>query len=233
MMAGMKHFTLALALLFCLLPSPRAMRADADALRYAVAADSNVWFYASEEESAKLFLIPETYYVRILAEGEEYTAVEYLVNDPPYKKVMGYCRTEAITPVSFLPERPFLMKQITLQYSIPVGGTLDGGFSSIERTFVYYGMRYDMGQLYLYVLSDGVFGYVAAEAPPEFEKNVDYLEAVDVPANGQTEPSDSDMGTPNVLAIVLICAASVAVVVAAALLLKSRRQPPPDSEEGL
>ena len=204
-----------LMLCFAAAPSARTA-ARAESLRYAVAADSNVWFYAAESESERLFLVPETYYVRVLNEGEIFTAVEYLVNDAPYKKVMGYCRTEALTFVDFIPARPFLRKQITVTYTLPGPGTLGGEFSGVEKTFVYYGMRYDAGGLYFYVLADGKFGYIPAEEPIEFERNDDWLSVPTPPTSGESEapmPDDS----PSVLQIVAICAVALCALVVAAL----------------
>lgn len=229
MMAHMKRFILLLAIAFLFAPARPipARNARADSLRYAVAADSNVWFYASESESDKLFLVPETYYVRVLSEGEVYTAVEYLVNEPPYKKLMGYCRTAALTFVDFIPARPFLKRQITVSYTIPDNGGLDGQFSSIERTFVYYGMRYQSGQLYFYVLADGKFGYIPAEEPLEYERNDDWLSQPAPPVSGEEDPPAASEG-PSAWQIALICGILIAAAGLAVLVLRGRKTPPGD-----
>lgn len=133
---------------------------------YAVAL-GEVWFYASADEEEKRFLLPETYYVRVLERGETYCTVEYLTDDAPYKKLLGYCRTDALTFVDFVPERPYLRRQITVTYTLPQTGDLGTeDFLTVQRTFVYYGDRYEEDGLYLYVLSDNEFGYIPAEAPP-------------------------------------------------------------------
>lgn len=208
---------LAGALLF-LQPAPVVRAGAADAV-YAVAADTNVWFYSAEEEASKLFLIPETYYVRVLEREEEFSAVEYLVNDPPFRKVVGYCRTDALTFVDFVPERPYLRKEITLSYTLAAGGAPGGEFDSIERTFVYYGSRYEKGNLYLYVLSEGVFGYVPAEEEPAFERNDDFLAMA-----GPSEPAEEvQAGGLSAAEIVVICLASAAAVVCAVFVLRGKR----------
>ncbi len=230
----MKRFIPIVLILLVLFSRPPAAAgpvssAMADTLRYAVAADSNVWFYSSESEDARLFLIPETYYVRVLSEGEVFSAVEYLVNDAPYKKVMGYCRTAALTFVDFIPARPFLRKLVTVTYSLPGAGVLSGELAGIEKTFVYYGMRYESGQLYFYVLDGDRFGYVPASAPPEFEHNDDWLSVPeDPPVSGETEPPAQGDG-PTALQIVAICAVCAAAVVIAALVLRGHKRDEGDS----
>ena len=162
----MKRLLLLLPLLAALLfPAPPRPVSATDG-RYAVCVQ-DVWFYAGENEEEKLFLVPDTYYVRVLEAGEIYSTVEYLTDDPPYKKLLGYCRTDQLLFVDFIPVRPYLRKQITVSYTLPGSGSLDDAFSTVERTFVYYGDRYENGQLYLYVLLDGTFGYIPASAPPE------------------------------------------------------------------
>lgn len=222
MMAHMKK--LVFLLFFVMFLAPAHVPVRAESLRYAVAADSNVWFYASEDESDKLFLVPETYYVRILSEGEVFTAVEYLVNEPPYKKVLGYCRTAALTFVDFIPARPYLKRQVVVSYKLPDAGGMEDTFGSIEKKFVYYGMRYENGQLYFYVLSDGVFGYIPAEEPLVFEKNDDWLTAETPPVSGETDAPMSEDGV-SAIQIVVICLVLAAAIAVALFVIKGRKPP--------
>ena len=231
-MARMKRFASLFALLFLSLLLPAAPRTAvrAETYSYAVAPDTNVWFYTAESESAKLFLLPETYYVHVLLRGEQYTAVEYLVNDAPYQKIMGYCRTDALLFVDFIPARPYLRKTVTVSYTLPDdgGGLGEGAFGSIERTFVYYGKRYENGQLYFYVLSDGVFDFIPAEAPVDFERNDDWLYLPDDPVGSiGGSATESDTG----LRIAIICAVSAAGIAVAILVLRGRKTSPADSEQ--
>ncbi len=212
-----------LALLF-FSPQFHVVTAHADPLRYAVAATSNVWFYSAESEENKLFLIPETYYVRVLNEGEGFTAVEYLVNDGPYRKIMGYCETSALTFVDFIPARPFLRKEITVSYSLPAdgGGTdaFEDVFGTIERTFVYYGMRYMSGQRYAYVLLDDTFGYIPIEEEPVFEHNDDFLSVPSPPEVNEEASGEGGLGGVQIAAI---CIAGVAAAAVGFFILRGRR----------
>ncbi len=227
MIARMKRLIALFLLLFSALPCPvPAAAASAAESEYAVAADGNVWFYSAEEEESRLFLIPETYYVHVLNVGETYSAAEYLINDPPYRKIVGYCRTQALTFVDFVPARPYLLRQITVSYTLPEGGALGSAFDSIERDFVYYGTRYEKGQLYFYVLSEGTFGYIPAEEELEFERNDDFLVSAG-PAEEEEPPAQGGLSPAE---IVVICLACAAAVVCAAFVIRGKR-PSSDAPE--
>lgn len=222
----MKRLFLLPVLLFFLLPAaPRTANAD-DGV-YAVAAAQDVWFYAAEREDSKLFLLPYTYYVRVLSRGDVYSSVQYLDDAPPYRAVRGYCRTDSIRPVDFVPERPFLYRTVTLAYTLPVTPALGGGnFSRVERTFCYYGMRYEDGALLFYVHDEnGVCDYIPANEPLVYELNTDYL-SEEVPAAAESGASAS----PSAAQIVVICIACVAVVGIAVLVLRSKRSALPREE---
>ena len=225
----MKRLLLLLPLLAALLfPAPPRPVSATDG-RYAVCVQ-DVWFYAGENEEEKLFLVPDTYYVRVLEEGEIYSTVEYLTDDPPYKKLLGYCRTDQLLFVDFIPVRPYLRKQITVSYTVPGSGSLDDAFSTVERTFVYYGDRYENGQLYLYVLLDGTFGYIPASAPPEYEHNTDYLTSTSGDGDEGTEPPSADegIGATQIVVICLACAAAVAIVI---ILMRGKQKPGGEQQE--
>lgn len=218
----MKRLILALCIFAALLiPAAPLSAAAEESGEYAVAL-GEVWFYASADEEAKCFLLPETYYVRVLERGETYCTVEYLTDDAPYKKLLGYCRTDALTFVDFVPERPYLRRQITVTYTLPQTGDLGTeDFLTVQRTFVYYGDRYEEDGLYLYVLSDNEFGYIPAEAPPDFERNTDYLTAV----SGSTQEPDPGADGANAVQIVVIVLACVAALAVALILLRGKKAP--------
>ena len=147
--------------------------------------------------------------------------MEYQTDDAPYKKILGYCRTDALTFVDFTPARPYLRKQITVTYTLPEAGDLGSeDFTSVERTYVYYGDRYEGDQLYLYVLLEDTFGYLPADEVPAFERNTDYLQNV----SGEAPPETED-GSANALQIVVIVLACVAAIAVAVILLRGKRPP--------
>ena len=226
----MKRIFLLLISLFLFLRPLPALSASAAQEPYAYVPDGDVWFYAGETESSRVFLLPKTYYVRILSTGEQFCRVEYLLDDGLYRKVTGYCKTEDIIPVDYIPSRPYLRKEITLSYSLPTaGGTgsgLGGAFASVERTFVYYGQRYDGAKLYYYVLSDGTFDYIPAEEELAYELNTDYLDYV---ASKETAGTGGTVADPpegmNAAVIVVICVACAAAVAVAVFVVKGKKAP--------
>jgi len=230
MIAFMKRFISYLFIVFCValaavcVPSA-SVTARAEGARYAVAAERNVWFYSDESEGSGLFVLPYTYYVKVISEGELFCAVEYLYDSQPYKKLRGYCKKSALTFVDFVPVRPYLLREVTVSYTLPndYGALGNGNFGTVERTFVYYGHRYEQDRLYFYVARDGVFDYIPAEAELDYELNVDYL-----PPPEENKPEASGgLGAVQVAVICAVCAAAVAIAV---LVMRGKR-PSAESHE--
>ena len=234
MIVGMKRLTIFAAWLFAtlvtlpLLSAPKRgpLLTNAETEVYAVAETADVWVYGSENEEDKLFCIPHTYYVHVVSRSEPYSLCEYLKDNGPFKKVLGYCLTDSLTFVDFVPQRPYLYREVTVEYVLP-GAALGGGaFAGKKETFVYYGTRYENGQLYFYVGKDGVFDYIPADEELVFELNDDYLPEPDAPvAAGKNSESLS------AVQIVLITLSAVAVLVVAIFVAHGRKSSPPEKDE--
>lgn len=205
-------------------PKPLVSRAEGEV--YAVAENADVWFYKEENETSKLFCIPRTYYVKVLSRGEKFSLCEYLRDSTPYKKLVGYCLTDSLTFVDFVPKRPYLFREVTVEYVLPGAALGDGKFSGTEETFVYYGTRYENGQLYFYVGKNGEFDYIPASEELVFELNDDYLPDPETPAAGKK----SSEGL-SAVQIVLITLAAVAVLVIAVFVARGRKSVPPENSE--
>lgn len=208
--------------LLSLFPAPAAVSAE-EGERYAVAAQQGVWFYSAENEESGLFQIPYTYYVRVIREGTLFTAVQYLDNAAPYRAVTGFCKTDDLTFVDFIPARPFLHLEITVVYNI-AGETLMGGgaFDKLEKTFVYYGTSYSGTARFFYVMADGVFDYVPATQEIVYELNTDYL----APSSAETEPPAPSASSPSALQVTVICAVGLALAAIAVFVLRGKRPAP-------
>ncbi len=100
------------------MPAP-VLGARAEETLYAVAESADVWFLETESEDSKLFCIPRTYYVKVLSKGEKFSLCEYLRDSAPYRKVRGYCLTDSLKFVDFVPVRPFLFREVTVEYVLP------------------------------------------------------------------------------------------------------------------
>ena len=233
MIVGMKRLTLIFTLslislaLFPLAPrKTRALPANAESEVYAVAETADVWFYGSENESDKLFCIPRTYYVKIVSRGERFSLCEYLKDNTPYRKVLGYCLTNSLTFVDFIPQRPFLYREVTVEYVLPGAALGDGKFAGLKETFVYYGTRYENGQLYFYVGKNGEFDYIPASEELVFDLNTDYLPEPETNAVGGKKGERL-----SAVQIVLITLSAVAVLVVAIFVARGKRSAPPENFE--
>ena len=221
-----------MAFLFLLPPLP--LSASAEELPasevYAVAARSDVWLYAEESEETGLFLLPYTYYVRVVERGEEYSAVVYGEDIAPYRTVEGYCKTDMLTFVDFIPERPFLKLEVTVTYTVEGAASEmgNGTFDKIDRTFHYYGTSYLGTRRYFYVLSDGVFDYITAERDVTFELNTDYLQETVAPA--PEEPEIEPASTLSPVGIAALITGILAVCAIAFFVLRGKRPSPSESE---
>ena len=232
----MKVLILLASLLF-LFPFP-ILRASAEEANqtpaaevYAVAARNDVWLYTEENEESGLFLLPYTYYVRVLERGEEFSAVVYGEDAAPYRTVEGYCKTEMLTFVDFIPERPFLKLEVTVTYTVPGPSEMGNGtFDEIERTFHYYGTSYLGTQRYFYVLSDGVFDYIPAARDVNYELNTDYLEETVAPAPDDPSPEAEPSG-PTGWQIAALTLGILAVAAIAFFVLRGKRSPVPSEGE--
>ena len=233
MIVGMKRLTfiVALGLLLSLafaMPSPSTeiLSARAESEVYAVAETADVWFYKTENEEDKLFCIPRTYYVKIVSRGERFSLCEYLKDNTPYRKVLGYCLTNSLTFVDFIPQRPYLYREVTVEYVLP-GASLGGGkFAGKQETYVYYGTRYENGQLYFYVGKNGEFDYIPASEELTFDLNTDYL-----PAPETTAPNTKGSEGLSAVQIVLITLSAVAVLVVAVFVAHGKKSAPPENFE--
>ena len=223
-------FIIPLIVIALIFPARPMLPASAEGYTYAVADARDVWFYSARSEESKLFLMPYTYYVRVVERGLEYCAVEYLVDETPFRKVTGYCKTDKLTFVDFVPARPYLFREVTLTYTLEDSSSIlgSGNFRTLQRTFVYYGLRYAGDRLFYYVLYDGVFDYVSAHVEPEYELNTDYL----VPAVSDeivAKPEEPAGGLTGVQ-IAMICIGCVALVAVAVFLLRGKRSPASELE---
>lgn len=223
MIAAMKRLLclLVATAVFFLFPSPVSVSAEEEE-RYAVAAQRGVWFYGAENEESGLFQIPYTYYVRVLREGTLFSAVQYLDNVAPYRAVTGFCKTEDLLFVDFIPARPYLYREITVTYTVSGEGTLGSGvFDKLEKKFVYYGESYAGTARFYYVLADGMFGYVPATQEVIYELNSDFL----TPSAGEIPPSEPSFA-PSAVQVAAICAAVFVLLAIAVLILRGKRPAP-------
>jgi len=208
--------------------------AEESSVQYAVAAQQGVYLYREADEKTGLFILPYTYYVRVLSLGDPFCKVEYLVDDGTYKKVSGFCKKEELTFVDFVPQRPYLKREITATYSLSHIGPIPTGdefFETIEVKYLFYG-TYQVGSaLYYYVYGNGKFGYLPAQEEITYDLNTDYIKETSGEAETPPDTNQSSALTPT--QIVFLCALGVSVVAIAVFVIRGKKQPaaPTDLEE--
>ena len=138
-------FAIFFAVLFLFLNIPvRANRAAAvtrpQSGDYACILTDNAFFYSTADDKRGIFLLPRTYYVRLLDYGEEYCRVEYLQDSDKAKRLVGYTKTQDLTFVDYTPLRPYLYYVFEIKYRIEDSEFTTSDFlTEIVLSCVYYG----------------------------------------------------------------------------------------------
>ncbi len=199
---------------------------------YACILEDNVFFYASANESAGLFLLPKTYYVGLLEYGGEYCRVEYLYDDAQTKRLVGYAKTALLTFVDYIPVRPYYSCAFELNYRIDEDTHLSSDFlTQITLSCTYYG-DYKVGsKSYCYVLRGDSFGYVPKPADLYVKENTEYADYLKTLEPDSTVAATSEEKSSSPAQIAILVALCLLVPVLAALILKPPRRPPYETEE--
>lgn len=234
-------FAIFFAVLFLFLNIPVRANSAAAATRpqsgdYACILTDNAFFYSTADDKRGIFLLPRTYYVRLLDYGEEYCRVEYLQDSDKAKRLVGYTKTQDLTFVDYTPLRPYLYYVFEIKYRIEDSEFTTSDFlTEIVLSCVYYG-DYKIGsETYCYVLRNGEFGYVPKPSRLYYEENTEYADRL---AN-QTPDSDSSDATKNAekknksspAQIAILVTVCLLVPILAGLLIKPPKRPPYDMEE--
>lgn len=201
--------------------------------QYACILEDNTYFYASQDTARGLFLLPKTYFVKVLSVEGEFTQIEYLTDGETTKKVRGFAKTDELTPVDFIPQTPYLYHSFEVRYIVDGGTPVDSSFiSSITVRCTYYG-DYTVGtSTYCYILRDGVFSYVPKPADFSFTENTEYADnlATQPPASsGDTPPVGEEAMSPAQIAVLV--ALCLLVPTLAALIIKPPKRLPYEQED--
>ncbi len=200
---------------------------------YACILSDAAFFYTAAEDSRGLFLLPKTYYVKLLEYRPDFCKIEYQRDDGAARRLIGYAKTQDLTFVEYIPARPYLYYTFELRYKIENSNPADSAFlTELIIPCVYYGDYRVGSETYCYVLRGEEFGYVPKPSDVSYEENseyADYLAARNPSAAPQEqEPSPAEGNTPAQIAILIaIC---LLVPVLAALVLKPPRRPPYEQE---
>jgi hypothetical protein len=210
--------------LFLHLLAPPALlaRAEPSYGSYAYVSTPNVYFYSNEPEPQRfgVFLLPMSYYVRILSLDGDYYRVEYLTDGTQTQKLTGYCKKSDVVPVDYYPSMPYLYLTLEVTYTID-GANKNDPFSSVTFTCAYYGDFLQGTTRCCYVLRDGAFGYIPRPAALTYEYNSEYDDRMGT-THPPTDTGTSPLGPAQIVVIILLCLLIPGV--AALILRPSKKQ---------
>lgn len=161
---------------------------------YAYVSTSDTYLYADPLGSNGLFLLPETYYVSVLETGKEYCLVSYGTDTEDYPAIVGYAKTEQLTFVDYIPQRPYALCSFTLTYTLE-GAPVDGSLSSYKVQATYYGDYFVGSTAYCYVYA-GKFGYVS-RPQLTLERNTDF------PSKEPPREEETTLSVPKTTVVIL------------------------------
>ena len=239
----MKKFVLSVFPLFyflCALFSPflsiQRFRVHAETTaQYACILNENTYFYSTKDETRGLFLLPQTYYVKVLSKDVDFCYVEYLADSPKSKRLCGYAKTSELTFVDFLPQTPYLYHTFEVSYYINDGLVGDSSFlNALTVECLYYGDYVVGTKTYCYVLRDESFGYVPKPNGFSYPKNSEYADylSTQIPVtpdgSDETQTPNESMPPAQIAILVVLC---LLVPTLATLILKPPRRPPYEQED--
>ena len=150
-------------------PAPvRAEENPESGYGYARVTQEDVYLYSQPQAESGLFILPRTYFVKITGETGDYYRVEYLTGTSA-TPVRGYCRTDDVDPVDYIPETPFLLYDTEVTFTVGSADLPDGFFTEYTVPAAFYGTFYYGSSVYYYVNMNGEFGYVPASACPPLD----------------------------------------------------------------
>lgn len=218
-------------------PISRTAKANAEheSGEYACVLAENTYFYASADDRRGIFVLPKTYFVKLIEYGTPYCKVEYLMDGDKTQRVVGYAHTDELTFVDFTPVNPYLTHVFDVHYRIDGGEIEDDAFlTQITVSCLYYGDFSVGSKTYCYVLRDGEFGYVPKPATLSYPENTEYQDYLDKLAaqspSTPTPPAQTEQAaSPAQIAILIVLCLLVPIL--AALILKPPKRPPYELDE--
>ena len=203
---------------------------------YACILTDSVFFYSSPDEKRGVFLLPKSYYVKILDYKSDYCKIEYLYDDASAKKLTGYAKTDQLTFVDYVPQRPYLYYVFDVHYYIDDTINDSSFLNQITATCTYYGDYRIGSKTYCYVLRGETFGYVPKPSDLRVKENLEY--ETYLAKQETTAPVDSVEDVPNppsnssspaqIAILVVLC---LLIPVLSALILRPQKRRRFDLEE--
>ncbi len=233
----MLYVLLVLFLCASLIPRPVHAKADSEFSLpsvgdYACILSDDVFFYATPDERKGLFLLPKSYYVRLMEYGSDFCKVEYQRNESAAQRLVGYARTEELTFVDYVPVRPYLYYVFDVKYTIEDAQTGNSSLlTQITLSCVYYGDYRIGSENYCYVLRGEEFGYIPKPSGLSYDLNTEYTDylASLTPPSSEIPEDPADTASPMQIAILIVICLLVPVL--AAFILKPSKKPTFETED--
>ena len=215
-------------------PPSLTARADTSPYPYACIVEEGAYFYAGKDEHRGLFLLPQTYYVKILSFGDDFCKIEYAYDSEHTQKLIGYAKTDDLTFVDYTPNNPYLTHLFEVSYTIDGSHNADEDFlDKITVTCAYYGDYIIGSKRYCYVLRGDSFGYIPKPDSLVYEKNSEYedylsaKEQTQEPAPSPAPPQENKNSPAQIAILIVLC---LLVPALATRIVKPPKRPPYEEE---
>lgn len=200
---------------------------------YACVLSDSAFFYAAADERRGVFLLPKTYYVRLVDYQSDFCKIEYQRDDGAAKRLVGYAKTEQLAFVDYVPTRPYLYYTFDVSYTIGDAPSDSSFLTEITVSCVYYGDYRIGSETYCYVLRGDEFGYIPKPSGISYEANTEYADhltsqIVQPEPEEETSAAEGKTSPVQIAILIVIC---LLVPVLAALVLKPPRRPPYEQED--
>ncbi len=201
---------------------------------YACIVEDGAYFYAGKDTNRGLFLLPQTYYVKVLSIDEDFCKIEYSYDSEHTQKLIGYAKTDDLTYVDYIPNNPYLTHLFEVSYIIEDSQNAGEDFlDKITVTCAYYGDYIIGSKRYCYVLRDGSFGYIPKPDSLVYEKNgeyADYLSSKQQPQDSAPSPAQPQENKNSPAQIAILIVLCLLVPALATLIVKPPKKPPYEEE---
>lgn len=206
--------------------------AKAEDYPYARVVSPDACLYADFSLTMPRFIVPESYYVKVISAGSEVCRVSFMDGKTP--PIEGYLKTISLsfvnkTPAEIYPDIQLVTVRDEVMFSELRNKTPRAVLSAGE-TACYYGELTLSGATYVYVYSAGCIGYVPKTAFSSFDVPFTdgYLLPTENPSSDKnsssedTEKSKSSDYDPG--KIIIIAAALIAVVSVVFIVTRPQKQ---------
>lgn len=171
---------------------------------YARILSENTIFYANPDCTIPKFIIPYSYFVRILQIGTESTKVSYMDQNSGLPASIGYIKTCDLFLFNDIPLNPYPVLKLTLKSDEILFADSDCNYPKTVLTdgcvAVYYGELTIDGITFCYVYASGFIGYVRKNGFASFsilQHELPISSATDLDVTDKTESADNEQSDLN------------------------------------